>query len=84
MSPAPVFGLPLVEDYFQRLSALKSGPEIADYESWVGNPDGFESLVDALRGQGPAIHRVLLLSGDVHYGYTNRLVIGEEEGSPLV
>jgi hypothetical protein len=70
VSPAPVFGLPLVEDLFQRLSALSSGPEVSDFEAWQGNPDGFQRLADAMLG-----HDIVLLSGDVHYAYSNILTV---------
>lgn len=81
ISPAPVFGLPLVEDLFQRLSALNSGPEVADFETWQGNPDGFKRFVAALRGRD-----VVLLSGDVHYAYSNILTFldGEDGVQPPI
>ena len=68
ISPAPVFGLPLLEDLVQRALVLQSGPEVADYEAWQGNPTGFEVLLDRLKGQD-----VVLLSGDVHYAYSNQI-----------
>ncbi len=79
LSPAPVFGLPMVEDLFQRLSALSAGPEVADYEAWQGNPKGFEVLVDTLR-RGKD---VILLSGDVHYAYSNVIEFNGESESDL-
>lgn len=66
ISPAPAFGLPLVEDLFQRLQALTSGPEVADFEAWQANPHGFDQLLAGLREAD-----TVLLSGDVHYAYTN-------------
>lgn len=73
ISPAPVFGLPLVEEVFQRASVLSSGPEVADYEAWIGNPDGLRRVFDALTGSSPGGPRVVLISGDVHYAYSNSL-----------
>jgi hypothetical protein len=68
ISPAPVFGLPLIEDFFQRYLVYSSGPEVADYEAWQGNPAGFDALVKRLKGKD-----VVLLSGDVHYAYSNQI-----------
>lgn len=68
ISPAPVFGLPLLEDFVQRALVLSSGPEVADYEAWQGNPAGFEALLERFKG-----HDVVLLSGDVHYAYSNQI-----------
>lgn len=91
VSPAPVlgpplfeqFGMPALASYAELARALRSkeeriaeiaetgfadgrvtGVERWDLEGWSGDPVGFERLLDRL-----ATHpRVLLLSGDVHYG----------------
>ena len=76
ISPAPVFGLPLVEDLFQRLQALTSGPEVADFEAWQANPHGFDKLLGSLREAD-----TLLLSGDVHYAYSNVIQFPEPNPS---
>ncbi|MEM7338438.1 MAG: DUF2272 domain-containing protein [Actinomycetota bacterium] len=76
ISPAPVFGLPLIEDVFQRLSVLNSGPEIADFEAWQANPVGFEMLRTSLRSAD-----CVLVSGDVHYAYSNLISFPESESS---
>ena len=74
ISPAPVFGLPLVEELFQRLQALTSGPEVADFEPWQANRHGFDGLLKHLR-----VADTVLLSGDVHYAYTNVLHFPEAD-----
>jgi hypothetical protein len=76
ISPAPVFGLPLVEDLFQRLQALTSGPEVADFEAWQANPHGFDKLLGSLHEAD-----TLLLSGDVHYAYSNVIQFPEPNPS---
>ena len=76
ISPAPVFGLPLVEDLFQRLQALTSGPEVADFEAWQANPHGFDKLLGSLHEAD-----TLLLSGDVHYAYSNVIQFAEPNPS---
>ena len=76
ISPAPVFGLPLLEDLVQRLLVLKSGPEVADFESWQANPHGFKMLLTSLRSAD-----CVLVSGDVHYAYSNLLSFPETESA---
>lgn len=76
ISPAPVFGLPLLEDAVQRIFAIKSSVEEADYESWQANAEGFADFRKWLAGKA-----VILLSGDVHYAYTNYLSFPKKEGS---
>lgn len=83
ISPAPVFGLPLVEDALQRHLVLRESPEVADYEAWQGNPDAFKAFQAALTLQNP--RTVVLLSGDVHYAYSNYLEFPDAaEGARLV
>jgi hypothetical protein len=77
ISPAPVFGLPLVEDLIQRYKVLTEGPEVHDFEAWKANPDGYARLVAAIGG-----HRVVLLSGDVHHAYSNVLTHVSTDQSP--
>lgn len=69
ISPAPVLGMPLIEDNQRRfvelcifLSRVK-----ADYETWAGDPTTFTLLLEHLSQYEFSI----ILSGDVHYGYTN-------------
>lgn len=73
ISPAPVFGLPLLEDGFQRYLALSGSLEEADYEAWQGNDDGFAEFRRHLEGK-----TVVLISGDVHYAYSNYIVFSKE------
>ncbi|MFO7685725.1 MAG: DUF2272 domain-containing protein [Desulfobacterales bacterium] len=79
ISPAPVFGLPLLEDLFQRFIALSGSVEESDYESWQGNSDGFADFREHLKDKA-----VVLISGDVHYAYTNFIAFGKktENGIP--
>jgi hypothetical protein len=79
ISPAPVFGLPLMEDLVQRFIALSGSVEESDYESWQGNSDGFADFRKHLKDKA-----VVLISGDVHYAYTNYIAFGkkEENGIP--
>lgn len=70
ISPAPVLGMPIIEDGVQRW-AVESIPfrdrAAHDYESWSGDPSTFNLLLEHLSQYKSTI----ILSGDVHYGYTN-------------
>jgi hypothetical protein len=70
VSAAPVFGHPLIEAWVQlkRIKAIEwfeRGPEIVDREAWSLNRTGFEMLLATLAW----FERVVILSGDVHYGF---------------
>jgi hypothetical protein len=67
IAPAPVTGHPLVEEALQPLLAGAEGARAADNEAWAVNRKDFEAFLRRLGAFG----RVVLLSGDVHYGYTN-------------
>lgn len=68
ISPAPVIGHPLVEEVAQPLYARFKNSRGADNEAWSVNRKAFENLLSRLAAFGA----VVLLSGDVHYGYTNQ------------
>jgi len=72
VAPAPVVGLRLVEHYLQPAAALIPGDSVAKYdvESWAAFGPTLEKLLDRLS----AWKRLVILSGDVHYGYVRRLV----------
>ena len=67
IAPAPLTGHPLVEETLQPLMASEEGSRAADNEAWCVNRKTFEAFLRRLGAFG----RVVLLSGDVHYGYTN-------------
>jgi hypothetical protein len=67
IAPAPVTGHPLIEEALQPLMAAAEGSRSADNEAWSVNRKVFEAVMRRLGEFG----RVVLLSGDVHYGYTN-------------
>jgi hypothetical protein len=69
VSPAPIFGNPLVEALQRGLLVKatlggKAGAEEADFEAWATNGPGMNDLLVAASG----LERCLVLSGDVHYG----------------
>lgn len=72
IAPAPVIGHPLVEEIAQPVMATTltnpaDGRRAADSEAWTGNRECFENLLRTLAG----FQSVVLLSGDVHYAFTN-------------
>ena len=70
VAPAPVLGLYLTEHIFQPALALTAkGETAADYEPWSACSPAFEHLLDRIN----AYRRVVILSGDVHFGYTMAL-----------
>lgn len=85
VSPAPVIGVSWHE-MFQRsfeyvaLGVEKlsfSGTEFADNESWSANPDAYMRMLRALA----RFKRVIILSGDVHYGFSNETAFFAKAGA---
>jgi hypothetical protein len=72
VAAAPVLGSDLVENVLQPLFQLISpdtGARFADYESWSGVTANHQDLLARIAAHHPAV----LLSGDVHYGFTSKL-----------
>ena len=72
VAAAPVLGSDLVENVLQPLFQLIQpghGARFADYESWSGVTANHQDLLARIAAHHPAV----LLSGDVHYGFTSRL-----------
>jgi hypothetical protein len=74
VAPAPVIGIPVVEDVAQRILAGVTSPEAADLEAWGADRETFELLLAHLAELGTAI----LLSGDVHYAFSNHMAYFRE------
>ena len=72
VAAAPILGSDLVENVLQPLFQLiqpDTGARFADYESWSGVTANHQDLLARIAAHHPAV----LLSGDVHYGFTSRL-----------
>ncbi len=76
IAPGPVVGHPFVEgiqsikalyETYQSRDMIKGG-RVADLEAWCVNRITYQSVLRRLADFG----RVVLLSGDVHYAYTNQ------------
>jgi hypothetical protein len=66
VSGAPVVGHPMLEEVVQPILREVKDAGYADYEFWTARADCFEDLLDRLT----PFRRVLMLSGDVHYGFS--------------
>ena len=65
-----MLGLHVIEHVIQPLLGLKEGGAAAfDFESWTAWPPTFEHLLERI----DEWRRVVILSGDVHFGFTNTL-----------
>jgi hypothetical protein len=75
VAPAPILGTDLVEDVIQPLFnvMVPSGARFTDFESWSAARANHQDLLARLA----AHHPVVVVSGDVHYGFTTRLIRNE-------
>ena len=67
VSPAPVLGFTPIE-LGQKLYAMRAGPYAADAEAWGLSAEGFLRFFELVVGLRP--RACIILSGDVHYGFT--------------
>ena len=67
----------LIQLKFDKKSATK-----IDAETWIGNPDSFHQLLEALRG----LHtpHCLIFSGDVHYAFNRREVMRTRDSAGTI
>lgn len=66
LSGAPVIGHTFLEESVQPAYAVISGVEAADFEAWAFHHSIYQELLQHLA----TYDRVLILSGDVHYGFS--------------
>jgi hypothetical protein len=70
ISPAPVLGVQLIEDVQAAAASISKKAIVAkDFETWA-HSTSFNHLINRLLARAP----VLILSGDVHYGFVASLV----------
>lgn len=65
VSSAPVFGFSSIE-WLQGLLSFFMGDYKYDYENWSANSDHLDLFLELMAGRN-----VLVLSGDLHYGYSS-------------
>ena len=68
LSPAPVLGHPLLEEVIQPIAKKNMLGRTADAEAWSMHRECLTDLLHRLA----RYRQVVILSGDVHYGYSNR------------
>jgi hypothetical protein len=84
VSPCPVLGYPLVEDFIQPTARALAFDTYAnqlenDYEAWAHDPLAFEKFVSRVLGHadpgpdGVRRRRVVSIGGDVHYAFAIRM-----------
>ena len=70
VTPSPAFGTHIIEHVLQpAASLLPGGAAFVDYESWSGATPNHQDLIARFAAYQP----VVVLSGDVHYGFTGRI-----------
>lgn len=78
VTPSPAFGTHIVEHVIQpAASLLPGGAAFTDYESWGGATANHQDLIARLAAYQP----VVVLSGDVHYGFTGAVGDDRSGGS---
>jgi hypothetical protein len=85
LSPAPVFGNPIIELLQQGqieadVKAGKKGEELSDDEAWFANRVTFEEFLKRIL----RFKRVVILSGDVHYAFSNHVSYFLDGTTPAV
>lgn len=81
VAAAPIFGSDIVEDVIQPTAdLLPGGGEFADFESWSAVRANHQDLLERLARH----HPVVVLSGDVHYGFTARMTRTENGATTRV
>ncbi len=80
VSPAPVFGFPVIEFLQSRFASL-TGSSLLDFERWF--PKAFERLLTTFRDAG--VREIVILSGDIHYSLNVRAEVlnSDTAGSEL-
>lgn len=79
VAPAPIIGTALWETLIQPAANLfPGGASFVDFESWSAATANFEDLLARLAAYAP----VVVLSGDVHYGFSGALTYRSAGGDP--
>jgi hypothetical protein len=78
VTPSPAFGTHIIEHVIQpAMSLFPGGSAYADFESWSGVTANHQDLIARLAAYQPAV----VLSGDVHYGFTGRITFTDSAGT---
>lgn len=82
VSPAPVFGVKLIEA-IQKLFTTFGQPLMVDAENWMAHPGSANVMLNIFRHTRTPEHFVIL-SGDVHYSFVYDIEIRFRKGGPKI
>lgn len=82
VSPAPIFGVKLIE-VVQHLLSWCGYALAVDAENWMAHPQAASSLLSIFK-HAHSPRRVVILSGDVHYSFVYDIVIRFHRNSPHI
>ncbi|MDH0302181.1 MULTISPECIES: alkaline phosphatase D family protein [unclassified Pseudomonas] len=80
VSPAPIFGVKLIETVQRVFSAL-GYPLLVDAENWMAHRGAAQVILNIFRHSRTPGHYVVL-SGDVHYSFVYEVLIRHSQRSP--
>ena len=80
VSPAPVFGVKLIEA-IQRVFTWLGKPLMVDAENWMAHPGAAHAILNIFRHRRTPKHFVIL-SGDVHYSFVYDVELRGRERGP--
>lgn len=82
VSPAPIFGVKLIEIVQESLAHLGQALAV-DAENWMAHSGAAKTLLSILK-HAKSPRKVVILSGDVHYSFVYDLVIRFRRNSPHI
>ncbi|MBS99500.1 MAG: hypothetical protein CMI01_12585 [Oceanospirillaceae bacterium] len=82
VSPAPVFGVKLIESV-QKVFTWFGQPLMVDAENWMAHPGAANVMLNIFRHTRTPEHFVIL-SGDVHYSFVYDIEIRFRKGGPKI
>lgn len=82
VSPAPIFGVKLIES-IQRLATLLGQSLAVDAENWMAHPGSANTILNVFRHSKTPQHFVIL-SGDVHYSFVYDIQLRFHKSSPKI
>lgn len=82
VSPAPVFGVKLIETV-QRIFSAFGHPLLVDAENWMAHQGAAQVILNIFRhSRTPGSY--VILSGDVHYSFVYEVLIRHRQGGPKI
>ncbi|MFJ4141167.1 alkaline phosphatase D family protein [Pseudomonas sp. NPDC089734] len=82
VSPAPVFGVKLIET-IQRVFSWLGYPLLVDAENWMAHRGAAQVILNIFRHSRTPGNYVIL-SGDVHYSFVYEILIRHRSGGPRI